>query len=46
MASKMKDRKVCAPCALGILRTEIIWNLALLKTFEYTVGIICFSIYS
>lgn len=43
MASKMKDRKVCAPCALCV-RTEIFWKHAIFNTFQSLYGILFFII--
>lgn len=46
MASKMKDRKVRAPCALCIRRTELFWQRDTFNTFEILCGILYFSIYT
>lgn len=39
MASKMKDRKVRAPCALCTMRTELFWQRATFHTFQLLYGI-------
>lgn len=45
MASKMKDRKVRAPRAFWIMRTELFWRHGTLNTFELLYGILYFSAY-
>lgn len=45
MASKMKDRKVRAPCALCIIRTDLFWQRGTFNTFQLLCGILYFGIF-
>lgn len=45
MASKMKDRKVRAPCALCTIRTDLFWQRRTFNTFQLLCGILCFGTY-
>lgn len=45
MASKMKDRKVRAPCALCIIWTDLFWQRGTFNTFQWLCGISYFGIY-